>query len=100
MRARADLVGRSLAAREIARADQHDEAVSNEILCDLAADALVGPGDQGDALVVDLVQHGNLHPSFGLPRPTSRRRRRRGSASGSTDRSPRATPLRRRPARA
>src|SRR5260370_4228819 len=53
---RPTLVGRSLAAREIARPDQHSETVCREILCDLKTDSLISPGDQGDGFVL----HSNL----------------------------------------
>jgi hypothetical protein len=49
---RPDLPGRGLAAYEIARPDQHSEAVAYEILCDLKADSLIGPGYQGDGFVL------------------------------------------------
>ena len=54
--ARTNLLCRSLAAREIARADQHREAVRHEFLCDLKSDSLIGPGDQRHAFV----SHSNL----------------------------------------
>ena len=57
MGVRPDLLGRSLAALEIARPDQHSEAVRREILCDLKSDSLIGPGDQGDGFVL----HSHLH---------------------------------------
>src|SRR5229473_7438755 len=53
---RPNLLGRSLAAREIARPDQHSEAVCREIHCDLKTDSLISPGDQGDGFVL----HSNL----------------------------------------
>src|SRR5260370_23094114 len=49
---RPNLLGRSLAALEIARPDQHSEAVCREILCDLKTDSLISPGDQVDRFVV------------------------------------------------
>jgi hypothetical protein len=49
-------IGRSLAALEIARPDQHSEGVRREILCDLKTDSLISPGDQGDGFVL----HSNL----------------------------------------
>ena len=57
MGVRPNLLGRGLAALEIARPDQHGEAVRHEILCDLKTDSLIGPGDQGDGFVL----HGDLH---------------------------------------
>jgi Bacterial regulatory proteins, tetR family len=45
---RPNLLRRSLAALEIARPDQHSEAMCHEILCDLKTDSLISPGDQGD----------------------------------------------------
>jgi hypothetical protein len=56
--ARPYLLGGGLAAREIARPDQHSEAVCHEFLCDLKTDALISPGDECDAFIV----HG-LSPS-------------------------------------
>ena len=50
--ARPDLLGRGLTALEIARPDQHGEAVRHEFLGDLKSDSLIGSGDQGDAIVV------------------------------------------------
>jgi hypothetical protein len=47
-----NLLGRSLAALEIARPDQHSEAVCYEILCDLKTDSLISPGDEGDGFVM------------------------------------------------
>jgi hypothetical protein len=38
-----DRLGRSLAALETARSDQHSEGVRREILCDLKTDSLIGP---------------------------------------------------------
>ena len=52
MRVRPDLPGRGLAALEVARPDQHGEAVRHEILGDLKSDSLIGPGDQGDGFVL------------------------------------------------
>jgi hypothetical protein len=52
MGVRPDLLGRSLAARKIARPDQHSEALRCEILRDLKSDPLVGPGDQGDGFIL------------------------------------------------
>ena len=52
---RPNLLGRSLAALEIARPDQHSEAVCHEILCDLKTDSLISPGDQGDGFVLHVV---------------------------------------------
>ncbi len=49
---RADLLGRGLPALEIARPDQHKEAVRDEVFCDLKTDALIGPGDEGDGFVL------------------------------------------------
>ena len=40
---------------EVARSNQHGEAARREILRNLKADSLVGPGDQGDEFVL----HGN-----------------------------------------
>jgi hypothetical protein len=50
------LLGRGHPALEVARPDQHSEALRDEILCDLKTDSLIGPDDQGDApiLHVDL----------------------------------------------
>jgi len=48
---RSDLHGRGRAALEIARPDQHREAIRRELLCDVTANALIGPRDQGDACV-------------------------------------------------
>ncbi len=48
---RPDLAGGGLAALEVARADQHGEAVGREVLGDLQADPLVGAGDEGDGRV-------------------------------------------------
>ena len=45
-----------LAAFEIARSNQHREAVCREILCDLKTDSLISPGNQGDRFVL----HSNL----------------------------------------
>ena len=59
---RPDLLGRGLAPLEIARPDQHGEAVRCEILCDLKSDPLIGPGDQGDGFIL----HGHLHPSIAV----------------------------------
>jgi hypothetical protein len=56
MGVRPNLLGRGLAALEIARPDQHSEAVCREILCDLKTDSLISPGDQGDRFVL----HSNL----------------------------------------
>jgi hypothetical protein len=39
-----------LALLEVARPDEHGEAVLRQLLCDLQADSLVGSGDQGDGL--------------------------------------------------
>ena len=50
------LVRRCLSAFEVARSDQHGEAVGREVLGDLEADALVGSGDERDGAVV----HGDL----------------------------------------
>ena len=41
---------------EVARPDEHGEAVRREILRDLKTDSFVGPGDQGDGFVL----HSNL----------------------------------------
>jgi hypothetical protein len=49
---RPNLLGRTLAACEIARPDQHSETVRHEFLCDLKADSLISPGDQGDWFVL------------------------------------------------
>ncbi len=59
---RPDLPGRGLAALEIARPDQHSEAVRGEILCDLKTDSLIRPGDQGDGFILhsDLLRVGNV----------------------------------------
>jgi hypothetical protein len=53
---RPNLLGRTLAALEIARPDQHSKAVYHEIFCDLKTDSLISPGDQGDGFVL----HSNL----------------------------------------
>src|ERR1700735_3071848 len=53
---RPNLLGRCLAAIEIARPDQHSEAVCYEILRDLKTASLISPGDQGDRFVL----HSNL----------------------------------------
>jgi hypothetical protein len=53
---RPNLAGRSLTAFEVARSDQHNEAVFHELLCDLKTDSLIGPGDQCDGFV----RHSNL----------------------------------------
>ncbi len=45
---RPNLLRRGLAAFEIARPDKHYKAMRREIFCDLKADSLIGPGDQGD----------------------------------------------------
>jgi len=37
---------------EAARPDKHGQTVRREILGDLKADALIGPGDQGDEFVL------------------------------------------------
>ena len=50
------LLGRSLAARQIARPDQHGETVFHEFLCDLKTDSLISPGDQSDGFIL----HSNL----------------------------------------
>ena len=55
MGVRPNLLGRSLAALEIARPDQHSEAMCHEILCDLKTDALIRPGDQGDRFVLHVI---------------------------------------------
>ena len=49
---RSDGLRGRLALLEIARTDEHGEAVRREILCDLKTNSLVGPGDQGDGFVV------------------------------------------------
>jgi hypothetical protein len=54
--ARPDLPGRGLAALQVARPDQHGEAVPDHVLGDLEAYALIGPGDQGDGFIL----HGGL----------------------------------------
>jgi hypothetical protein len=61
-------IGRSLAALEIARPDQHSEGVYREIPCDLKTDSLISPGDQGDGFFYD-----------DAPAPSARRR---GNSSG------------------
>jgi hypothetical protein len=38
---------------EVARPDEHGEAVRREILRDLKTDSFVGPGDQGDRFVLN-----------------------------------------------
>jgi hypothetical protein len=37
---------------EVARPDEHGEAMRREVLRDLKAESPIGPGDEGDALVV------------------------------------------------
>ncbi len=51
-----DRPGRSIAVLEIARPEQHSEAVRREILRNLKTDSLISPGDQGDGFAL----HGNL----------------------------------------
>jgi hypothetical protein len=50
--ARPDLLGRGLPLLEVARSEQHRQAVCHEFLCDLKTDSLIGPGHQGDAFVL------------------------------------------------
>ena len=40
---------------EIARPDQHRDAVRHEFLSDLKSNSLIGPGYQGDAFVIVFV---------------------------------------------
>jgi len=40
---------------EVARLNQHSDAVCHEFLCNLESDSLVAPGDQGDAFVLHIV---------------------------------------------
>ena len=53
--ARPNLPGRGLAALEIARPDQHSDAVRHEFLCNLKSDSLIGSRDHGDAFVLHKV---------------------------------------------
>jgi hypothetical protein len=57
-----DRPGRVLPARQIARTRQDSEVFRSQILCDLKADPLVGPRDQGDRFVL----HGRLPCSIDL----------------------------------
>ena len=61
---RADAGGGRLPLREVARPDEHGEAVAGEILGDLEADAFVGSGDQGDGFVL----HGDVLSILSTPR--------------------------------
>ena len=49
---RSDALRGRLAMLEVARPDEHGEAVRREILRDLKTDSFVGPGHQGDGFVV------------------------------------------------
>jgi hypothetical protein len=52
---RSDALRGRLPFLEIARPDEHGEAVRREILRDLKTDSFVGPGDQGDGFVLHIV---------------------------------------------
>jgi hypothetical protein len=52
---RPNLFGRSFAALQVARPHQHSKAMRHEILCDLRADPLIGPGDQGYPFVLHVI---------------------------------------------
>lgn len=53
---RSDALCGCLPILEVARPDKHGEAVCREILRDLKTDSFIGPGDQGDGVVL----HSNL----------------------------------------
>ena len=56
-----DSLGRFLSPRQVARTDEDGEVFCGQLLCDLQADPLIGPGDQGDALI----WHMDLHSREG-----------------------------------
>jgi hypothetical protein len=49
---RPNLLGGGLAALKIARTDEDGEVLRGQLLCDLEADPLIGPGDQGDGFIL------------------------------------------------
>ena len=52
-------------SQTVSRPDEHGEAVGREVLRDLEADSFVGPGDEGDGLVL----HRGLFERGAFPRP-------------------------------
>jgi hypothetical protein len=49
---RPNLPGRGLAVFEVARTNQHSEAMGHEVLCDLKTYSLIRSGDQCDGFVL------------------------------------------------